>query len=255
MQGRGSCRDKPGEHGTHPTAPRANCLLGDLPFDIGARLRATLESVPLVKGVTLCNVGDTLRHVYFPTSGLVSVMALTSMGGTVELAAVSREGLVGWPVLLEAQITPYQAVVRLTGTALRLNVTTLRSYVLKDEGLRSTLLAYAHRVSSEMAQAVVCQCYHTLLQRLCRWLLTASDSTQMETLELTHESLAAALGVIRTGVTKAALELEDADAIRTRHGRITIRNRGLLLRTTCECYEAMRTGRLALRSNGAAASH
>ena len=202
-----------------------------------------LRAFRSTRAASLWDAGDIIRYVYFPTAGLVSLMALTAEGGTVELATVAREGIVGLPILLQARVASHQAVVRLQGAALRLSAATLRVEMQRHEGLRSALLAYAHRVSGEMAQAVICQCYHNVLQRLCRWLVTASDSTGTDTLELTHESLAAALGVLRSAVTEAAIELQDADAIRCRHGRIIIRNRLLLRRSACECYEAMRAAR------------
>jgi CRP-like cAMP-binding protein len=225
-------------------AVQQNRLLASLPLDSRTRLQSSLESVALDKGMSLWDVGDVVRYVYFPTAGLVSLMALTAEGGAVELATVAREGVVGLPILLEARVAPHQAIVCLQGAALRLTAATLRVEMQRHEGLRSALLAYAHRVSGEMAQAVICQCYHNVLQRLCRWLVTASDSTGTDTLEVTHESLAAALGVLRSVVTEAAIELQDADAIRCRHGRIIIRNRSLLRRSACECYEATRAARL-----------
>lgn len=233
------------------TSPlQRNRLLGSLPVDARTRLQCGLESVALDKGMSLWDVGDIVRYVYFPTAGLVSLMALTAEGGSVELATVAREGVVGLPILLEARVAPHQAIVRLQGAALRLSAATLRVEMQRHEGLRSGLLAYAHRVSGEMAQAVICQCYHNVLQRLCRWLLTASDSIGTDALELTHESLAAALGVLRSVVTEAATELQDADAIRCRHGRIIIRNRLLLRRSACECYEAMHAARAGENSEG-----
>jgi CRP-like cAMP-binding protein len=224
-------------------SPRQNRLLASLPPDTQALLQPGLESVSLTKGKSLWDVGDVVRHTYFPTEGLVSLVASTAEGNAVELATVACEGVVGLPILLHARVASHQALVRLEGAALRLSAATLRVEMQRHEALRSALLAYAHRVSGEMAQAVVCQCYHNVLQRLCRWLLAASDSTGTDALELTHESLAAALGVLRSVLTEAALELQDADAIRCRHGRIVIRNRGLLLRSACECYEATRTTR------------
>jgi len=231
-------------------AHEQNRLLVSLPHDSQVRLRAGLESVPLDKGANLWEAGDTIRYVYFPTAGLVSLMALTEDGGTVELATVAREGIVGLPILLQARVASHQAFVRLDGAALRLGATTLFAEIQRNEALRAFLLAYAHRVSSEMAQAVLCQCYHNVLQRLCRWLLAASDGTETETLAITHESLAAALGVLRSVVTEAALELQDAEAIRCRHGRITIKNRLLLRRSACECYETMRALRAPAISGG-----
>src|SRR5262249_22100327 len=170
-------------------------------------------------------------------------MGVRGEGGRVEVATVGREGVVGLPILFDARIAAHQGIVRLRGDALRIGAAALRTEIQRHEPTRSLFLAYAHRVSSETAQAVVCQCFHNVLQRLCRWLLIAADSTGASTLEVTQESIAAALGVVRSVVTKAAVELQDADAIRCRHGRLVIRNPILPRRTACECYEVMRPTR------------
>ncbi|HYN09673.1 MAG TPA: Crp/Fnr family transcriptional regulator [Vicinamibacterales bacterium] len=194
----------------------------------------------LDKGASLFDIGDVVQYAYFPTDGLVSLVALTAEGGTVELTTVAREGVVGLSVLLQATIAPHQAMVRLAGAALRLSTHTLRAEIERHEIFRAALLAYANRASVEVAQAVVCQCFHSVLQRLSRWLLMASDRTGTDTLELTQESLAQVLGVLRPVVTKAAIELQDAAAIRYRHGRLFLVNRPILERSACECYELQR---------------
>jgi CRP-like cAMP-binding protein len=217
-----------------------NLLLLALPASLRTRLESLGEVVRLDKGQILFHVGDALDRVYFPTAGLVSLMALTSDGGSVEVAAVAREGVVGLPVILKAAESPHQAVVRLPGAALCLRTEHVRVMAEPQSVLDATLSNYAHRVSAEVVQAVACQCFHTVSQRCARWLLSASDRTNSDTLELTHESLASALGVARPVVTKTALGLSDMGAIRYRHGRLTIVNRLLLQRTTCDCYNGQR---------------
>jgi CRP-like cAMP-binding protein len=214
-----------------------NRLLESLPPDLRARLAPRLEPVSLERGARLFDVGDVLTYGYFPTGGLVSLVALTEGGGTVELASVAREGVVGLPVLLHATTAPHQAIVRLAGGALRFHAQTMRREMQHHEVLRLALLTYANRATAELAQAVVCQCFHSVLQRLCRWLLTASDRAETDTLDLTHENLAQVLGILRPVVTKAALALQDAGAIRYRHGRLVIVNRRTLERSACECYQ------------------
>jgi CRP-like cAMP-binding protein len=199
-------------------------------------LESLLEPVSLDKGATLFDIGDVVRYGYFPTGGLVSLVVLTAEGGSVEVATVAREGVVGLPVLLHATTAPHQAIVRLPGDALRFKAHVLRAEINRQGILRSALLEYANRASADVAQAVVCQCFHNVMQRLCRWLLAASDRTGSATLELTQESLAHALGVARPVVTKAALELQNANCIRYRYGRLTIIDRSTLERSACECY-------------------
>lgn len=214
-----------------------NLLLAGLPAALLVRLHPLMEHVTLDKGTKLFDIGDVVQYSYFPTAGLVSLVALTAEGGTVELATVAREGVVGLPVLLHDTTAPHQAVVRFRGDALRFTAHHLRAEIRRSDALRSVLLEYANHAAAELAQAVVCQCFHSVIQRLCRWLLLATDRTATDILELTQENLAQILGVARPVVTKSALELHDAGAIRYRHGRLVIINRSVLERWTCECYE------------------
>ena len=191
-----------------------NLLLLALPASLRKRLESLGQVVRLDKGQILFHIGDALDRVYFPTAGLVSLMALTSDGGSVEVTAVAREGVVGLPIILNAAKSPHQALVRLPGRALCLRTEHVRVMAGPQSLLDATLLRYAHRTSAEVAQAVACQCFHSVSQRFARWLLSAADRTNSDTLELTHESLASALGVARPVVTKTALGLNDMGVIR-----------------------------------------
>jgi CRP-like cAMP-binding protein len=217
----------------------SNVLLERLPPAALARLQPRLETVPLHKGQTLFEAGEPVRYLHFPTSGLVSLVGITLTGGMVELATVANDGVVGLPIILHARAAPCLATVQIAGSAFRLRADAFDADLRANAVLHDALLEYAHQHVAEVSQAVVCQCFHSVLQRLCRWLLTATDRLKTDTLELTQENLALILGVLRSGITEAAGELQDADAIRARYGRIVIRNRLLLQRSACECYHPM----------------
>lgn len=218
----------------------ANTLLARLGPCLSPGLRRVFELVPLHKNDCLLRAGEHVRDVYFPTGGLVSVSTATTEGQAVDLATIAHEGMVGVSVALERSVAPHDAIVRLAGAAIRVGSGALCLEIQGNERLRATLLAYASRLSMEIAQAVACQCFHTALPRLCRWLLIASDRTNSDVLEITQESLAHILGVARPVVTKASIELQNAGAVRCRHGRITIVNRSMLERSACECFSALR---------------
>jgi len=179
--------------------------------------------------------------VYFPTSGLVSVATLTSDGQAVDLATIAREGVVGVSVVLAKAVAPYHAIVRIGGHAIRVATAELWLELRSNEKLRAILLEYANRLSIEVSQAVACQCFHAARSRLARWLVVASDRTRSEMLEVTQDSLSQILGLARPVVTKAAIELQDAGAVRCRHGRITVLNRSMLERCACECLTTLRS--------------
>ena len=222
-----------------------NLLLASLRNEFRRPLFDQLVPVPLEKGRNLVGVDQPSDHVYFPTRGLVSIVGLTGDGGVVELAAVSRSGCIGLTEELSVASTPHQATVCLPGAALRLKKQTLVAAMGQDDVLRNALLNHANRWSSELAQAVVCHRFHSVRQRLCRWLLTAADRTDLCVLEITHEMLAPVLGVARPVLSRAALELHDADAIRSRRGRVTLINRLSLEQLACECYDLIRGATIA----------
>ena len=218
----------------------ANLLLVRLPLAIRERLDPRLERVELVRGQVIQRIEEPIRFAYFPTSGLVSLLALTAEGPTIELAAVGHEGFVGLPALLHATGASYQAVVQISGAARRMRADLLATELADSPALRDACLRYVSQSLREVGQSTVCHHFHPLSERLCRWLLTASDRVHADVLALTQENLAQVLGVPRTAVSAATVELQRAEAIRCRRGSITIVNRRRLEVSACSCYAAER---------------
>jgi CRP-like cAMP-binding protein len=220
---------------THTTA-KANPLLALLPPGEYKRLRAHLEYVGLSKRRILYNVGDLMPHAYFLLSGVVSLLASTAQGESVEVAVVGSEGIIGLPIVLDSDTAPYEVMVLVSGGACRIRADILRAEFQRGAALHDLLLQYTHSLLAEVAQSAVCHRFHTSSQRLSRWLLMARDRVDSDSLELTQDSLAYVLGIQRTYVNAAALELQNAGLIRYRHGKITILNRERLKRAACDCY-------------------
>jgi CRP-like cAMP-binding protein len=214
-----------------------NHLLASLaPATIEA-LRPSLETVELPKGLTLFEAAQSVKYAVFPTSGLVSLLGSTAEGGSVELSSVSNEGLVGLPVILSGELSRYAARVQVAGSGLRLPTRILEAELKHRPDFQRALLHWSCHLLTDIAQAVVCHRFHRTLERLCRWLITTSDRLHTDLFRLTHEELGNLLGVPRTGITNAALALQDAGAIHCRHGRITLLNRRRLELSACECYQ------------------
>jgi CRP-like cAMP-binding protein len=218
-----------------------NQLLAALPPELLNRLRPHSVAVSLTKGQTLYEAGERVPYVFFPTAGLISLLGTTADGGSVEIAGVTNDGMIGFPTHLQPEVLPYAARVLVAGQAVRVHAHLLDAEIRHSAALQLALLQWSHRLLDEASQAVVCHRFHTLLERLCRWLLTATDRLQTERLSLTHEMLACALGAPRTGVTTAAVALQDAGAINYRHGHITVLNRRRLELSACECYGMTRS--------------
>lgn len=226
-----------------PSSPSnlvANRLLSALPPAEYARLQPHLERVQLDRGRALYHAGDAVRHAYFLTGGMASLLSTTERGETIEVAIVGSEGLAGLAAVLGTHETPYGCVVQLPAEALRVRADVLRAEFDRGGRLRELLLSYTHALLCQIGQSAVCNRFHTTEQRLCRWLLVSHDRARSDTVELTQEFLSQMLGAPRTGVTAAAVPLQDAGLIRYRRGRITILNRQRLEAAACECYRIIR---------------
>jgi CRP-like cAMP-binding protein len=194
--------------------------------------------IPLPKGRTLYDHGDVPRFGYFPVSGLVSMLATTVGGDVLEVAIVGRGGFIGIPVVMQ---TPARCEVRVqvAGEAVRVRSDVLLGEFKKGQTLQRILLQDFDRVLAHTAQSALCLRHHSVVERLCRWLLVVADCIGSDTIDLTQECIAQILGIPRTAVSTAAASLQDEGFIRQRHGHIHILKRAGLERWSCECYREL----------------
>jgi len=188
----------------------------------------------------LYQAGDTLTHAYFPVSGLIALLATTKDGSMLQVAVADRRGFVGVPLVLRQDETPYQIVVQAPGEAYRLPARTLRAECQRLTALQDATLRFADAHLVEVGQAAVCHRFHTVLQRLCRWLLAYARGAQSDTVVLTQERWGQVLGVPRGAISRAAAMLQEQAIIRQRHGRIQILNRAGLYSHACDCAADLR---------------
>jgi CRP-like cAMP-binding protein len=220
--------------------PRDNQLLAALPQAEWQRWQLQLEPAHLALGQVLYESGDTLGHVYFPTTAIVSLLYVMEDGASAEIAVVGREGMVGVSLFMGGESTTSRAVVQSAGEGFR-----LRAQQMKDEFNRAgpvlhLLLRYTQALITQMAQTAVCNRHHTLDQQLCRWLLLSLDRLSGNQLVMTQELIANMLGVRREGVTESALKLQKAGLIKYARGHITVLDRPGLEKATCECYAVVK---------------
>jgi len=213
-----------------------NRLLAALPHEEYQRLQPHLELVHLSTRRTLSEAGDLIRHTYFLNSGMGSLLALTQGGATVEIAMVGNEGMLGIPVVLGVQKTAYRIMVQIPGDAMRIKADVIRAEFKRGGELQGLLLSYTHALITQISQSAVCNRFHTVEKRLCRWLLIAHDRVEGDTFHLTQEIISFMMGTPRTAVTMAAGTLQDAGLIRYKRGKITIIDRHGLEDAACECY-------------------
>lgn len=222
-----------------PTLADQNRLLFALPPIIRERLLSETEVVHLPQGKILCELGDSMRFIYFPISGMASLISTTEAGETVEIAVVGNEGLVGAAVILGGNVAPYQISIQISMDALKIKTDVLKKEFDENKLLQRMLLRYLHTLLAQIAQAAACNRFHSVEKRLCRWLLVAQDRVKSNTIKLTHEIIGHMLGTHRTGVTMAALSLQDAGIISYRRGKITILNQKRLEESACECHRSL----------------
>lgn len=200
---------------------------------------ADLEPIPLERGALLGAARERAEWVYFVDSGIVSLVASTSSGQSVEVAVVGREGAAGVADALGNGGLPYRLIVQQRGLAYRVRTRIINEHVLSCSALHELLMTYSQYLIHQLTQSAVCNRFHTSVQRLARWLLLTGERAGTNELELTHEFVAQMVGAPRSAVTQAAAELRSKGVIEYRRGLVTIRNPRRLHKAACECYDAV----------------
>ena len=216
--------------------PKQNHLLAALPAEEFHRLSPHLELVEMPLGEALYESGGRLRHVYFPTTSIVSLLYVMEDGSSAEIAIVGNEGILGISLFMGGETTPSRAVVQSAGHGYRLRAEILQQEFSRGGPVMRLLLRYTQALITQMAQTAVCNRHHSVEQQLCRWLLLSLDRLSSNQLAMTQELIANMLGVRREGVTEAAGNLQRAGLIRYSRGHITVLDRKRLEQQVCECY-------------------
>jgi CRP-like cAMP-binding protein len=220
--------------------PQDNHILNALPPEERDRLFPHLSLVSMPLGMVLYESGEALRHIYFPTDCIVSLLYVMKDGASAEIAVVGNEGAIGVALFMGGETTPSRAIVQSAGSAYRLDRKRLKAEFNRHGRMLHLLLRYTQSLITQMAQTAVCNRHHSVNQQLCRWLLLSLDRLQSNELKMTHELIANMLGVRREGVTAAAGELQKVGAIRYSRGKITVIDRAKLEQLSCECYSVVK---------------
>ncbi len=198
---------------------------------------ALCEQCNITYGDILSDPGDQIKHVYFPNSGLISLLTVVAGHGSMEIGMVGNDGIAGVPLVLGITVSPVRTLVQCSGTALRIKAADFGKEIRRNAVLRRELNRYLYIFMAQVSQTVACNRHHLLDRRLARRLLMTHDRIRSGEFFLTQELLARMLGVRRVGVTKAAALLQDKKLIHYSRGHITILNRKGLERESCLCYK------------------
>jgi CRP-like cAMP-binding protein len=223
-----------------------NRLLAAVPAPTFALLERDLRSVSLTPGVKIYESGEPIDDIYFPQTGLISLLVVTKDGGSIETSIVGREGAIG----LHRALGPRRAFTRATaqvgGRFSIIRGARLAQIAEEDSTLREMIARYTEVLWAEAQQIAACNATHDAASRLARWLLQVADRIGSDHVPLTQEFLAQMIGVRRTTVTLLAQAMQKEGLLRYSRGRIDILDRQGLETCACECHRIIQYQNLPL---------
>jgi CRP-like cAMP-binding protein len=225
---------------TLPSNWPLNRLLLALPLENVKRLMPELEHVACQREQVLLDADSSLDYVFFPNSGVISVVAVYANGDIIEMATIGREGCTGFQAVFRAQMSSVRFLVQVPGTAARMSRAAFTRAVDAMPAFKNLMHAYVQAFLEQVLVSGACNGAHSLRQRLARWLLMMRDRSDGDTLLITQDLLGEMLGARRPSITIAARELQRAGLIERGRRQVTIRNREGLKKASCECYQLVR---------------
>jgi CRP-like cAMP-binding protein len=220
--------------------PHSNRLLLSLPTRNLKQLAPKLEFIRCERDEILLDVDASLDHVFFPHSGVISVVALYADGNVIEMATIGREGFAGVQAFFGARRSSARLLVQIPGSAAKMSRATFDRAMKSMPSFRGLMLAYVQAFFEQVLVSAACNGRHSLRERLARWLLMMRDRSDADVMPITQDLLAELLAVQRPSVTHAVAELEEAGLILRGRRQITILDRKGLIKASCECYQLVR---------------
>jgi len=217
-----------------------NRLLLALPPRHLKQLMPDLEFIWGQNKQILLDADVSLDHVFFPDSGVISMVAVYVDGNVIEMATIGREGCTGVQAIFGAKFSSARFLVQIPGGAAKMSRAAFNRAMRSMPSFRDLMLAYVQAFLEQVLVSVACNGRHSLRQRLARWLLMMRDRSDDDVMPITQNLLAEMLGVQRPTITNAARELERAGLIERRRRQVAILDRPGLIETSCECYQLVR---------------
>jgi len=215
-------------------SPGSNCLLSVL--SVQAEEDLGIECLDTLAGEMLQPSEAPITDLFFPTTAIISVVGHMSSGQTAELGVIGNECAAGIIALMGAAASTYEKRVQVGGEVIRVPIRSAQREFDKGGDFQKAVHSCAQRFTHQVAQTLLCNRWHTVEQRLARWLLMRHDRIKGDVIPVTHEYIAQMLGANRSTITQAAKRLQEAGCIKYAWGRVTILDRGGLEAITCECY-------------------
>ena len=223
---------------SHPRV-HPNRLLAAISQKSRKHLLSTASEVQLAPKTVLHESKTRPSHAFFLTSGLASVLAVTTVGLATEVGMVGKEGFIGSLHLIGPVDAPTHCRMQLSGAAVRVPLDHLQKAFKQDEEVHRRILEFVQAQAHNLSQVAGCHRIHGASERLARWLLTAQDLTESSTIDITQETLSEILGTQRVTIVAAAGDLQRDELIEYRRGHIHILNRKGLESEACDCYRTI----------------
>ena len=201
-----------------------------------------LEQVP--QGAILTEANEEVDQVYFPVSGMISLVIVMKDGKAIETGTVGNDSVFGAAAGFGLYKSRVRAVVQVKIAALRISAPQFRKAVAASKGLTRLCINDSEMLLAQARVTAACNALHTVEARFARWLLQTSAITESDTITLTQEFLSEMLGVRRTSVTNVASRLQSAGIISYSRGIIRITDRHALEEASCECFETLQAQRV-----------
>lgn len=219
--------------------PIHNRLLSGLPASEMAIIAPHLKLAEFLPPTLLARAGDRVHTCYFPNGGMVSLLCVTEQGRSVEAGFTGFEGMIGLSVLFGNKEMPYDALVQAPTSGYAVESSVVQDLFRRGQVFHDSVLRFAYVVLKQMSQTCVCNHFHTIEARLCRWLTVMCERSNNRQLQVTQEFLAHMLGVQRTSIGPIANLLQANGAIRYARGRVEIIDLERLRSLACDCYKVV----------------
>jgi CRP-like cAMP-binding protein len=221
-------------------AQSKNRILNSLPQNIFAAVQRHLKHTDLVFGAIVAETDQPVDLVYFPDTGVISLVVDMVVGDMIETAMVGRDGVVNGTSALDGQVAMHRGIVQVAGEAHVLASDVLRNLADDFKPLRSMLIRHEQVLFAQAQQSAGCNASHSVEARMCRWLLRIRDLTGSDSMHLTQEFLGQMLGVRRSSVSVVAGTLQKAGFIKYRRGNIQLLDIEQIEAGACECYQTVK---------------
>ncbi|HKX32677.1 MAG TPA: Crp/Fnr family transcriptional regulator [Blastocatellia bacterium] len=223
------------------SSPISNGLLNTLPRAEYRQILPYLKLVKLERGEIIHPAQQVIDYVYFPLSGLISMLVSAPNGDMIEASIYGNEAIISLPAFLGDRVSLHQVEVQIPGAALRMKAYDFKKFCRLSATIRKKLSYYSHLMIEQLSQTILCNSYHSVEQRLCRWLLTARDRISSDYLPLTRDVLATMTGARRPRISTILTRLAARGLIQSSRGVIKIVDPEGLEELSCECYRILKT--------------